>query len=52
MNILVGDLGVLNIGVRLFAEALADQNVAVVQVDWHPQEDVGEDVADILADLM
>lgn len=52
MSILTAKLEVLNIGLGLFAEALMDQGVAVVQVDWHPYDDVGENVEDMLSDLM
>lgn len=52
MSILTDKLEVLNIGLKIFAEALVDQEVAVVQVDWHPYDEVGENVEDILADLL
>lgn len=52
MSILTSKLEALNIGLKVFAEALSDQEVTVVQVDWRPGEDVGADVEDILSDLM
>jgi hypothetical protein len=43
---------VVNVGVREFAEAVAEQEVPVVQVDWSPPHEVDADLADLLKDLL
>jgi hypothetical protein len=40
-----------NIGVRDFAESLAEQDVPVVQVDWTPPPELDDDLADLLEEL-
>ncbi len=44
-------LGVINIGLEGFASDLADQGVAVVQVDWRPPAGGDAKLADLLAKL-
>ena len=43
---------VLNVGLRLFAEELRRQGVEVVEVDWSPPPEIGEDLKDILDKLL
>ncbi len=45
------ELVVLNIGPRLFGDALGKQNVEVVQVDWRPLAGGDKQMQDLLADL-
>lgn len=45
------ELVVLNIGPRLFGDALEKQNVEVVQVDWRPLAGGDKQMQDLLADL-
>lgn len=40
-----------NVGVRNFAESLAEQDVPVVQVDWTPPPELEDDLADLLEEL-
>ena len=42
---------VINVGVALFAEQLADQQVPVVLLDWRPPAGGDERLAEILAQL-
>ena len=44
--------GVINIGVDLFAEALAAQDVPVVQVLWSPPETPDDDLMSLLDSLI
>lgn len=39
---------VVNIGPRLFGEALEKQNVEVIQVDWHPVAGGDKEMQDLL----
>jgi hypothetical protein len=43
---------VANIGVSDFATALAAQKAPVVQVDWTPPPDLGEELNKLLDDLL
>lgn len=43
---------VLNLGLREFAEALQDQGVEVIQVDWRPPAGGDEEVAELLDKLL
>ena len=45
------DLVVLNVGPRLFGEALEKQNVEVVQVDWRPVAGGDKQMQDLLSKL-
>lgn len=44
-------LVVVNIGPRLFGEALKKQNVEVIQVDWNPTTGDDKQMQDLLASL-
>ena len=44
-------LVVVNIGPRLFGEALEKQNVEVLQVDWRPVAGGDKQMQDLLAEL-
>lgn len=45
------ELVVVNVGPRLFGEALKQQHVEVVQVDWRPIAGGDKEMQDILAML-
>jgi len=42
---------VVNVGVREFAEAVAEQDAPVVQVDWSPPRELPPDLAELLKEL-
>ena len=50
-QVLNGELRVINVGVTLFAEQLADQGVPVVQVDWRPPAGGDERLVAVLGRL-
>ena len=43
---------VVNVGVREFAEAVEEQGVPVVQVEWRPPPKLDADLVDLLKDLL
>lgn len=47
-----GALSVINLGAELFAEALRQQEVPVVQVQWTPPAAQDEDLLDLLDNLL
>ena len=51
-KILSGQLVVINIGLRGFAESLDDQEVDVVQVDWTPPAGGDQEMIDLLENLL
>ena len=51
-KILSGQLIVINIGLRGFAESLEDQEVEVVQVDWTPPAGGDQEMIDLLENLL
>jgi FdrA protein len=46
------EIKVVNIGLELFAAALRQQDVEVVQVDWRPPADGDPELLDILDQLL
>jgi hypothetical protein len=44
-------LAVINVGLRIFSDALKEQNVPCVQVDWRPPAGGNPDLMAILAKL-
>ena len=51
-KILSGQLVVINIGLRGFAESLEDQEVEVVQIDWNPPAGGDQEMIDLLENLL
>ncbi len=51
-KILSGQLVVINVGLRGFAESLEDQEVDVVQVDWTPPAGGDQEMIDLLENLL
>jgi hypothetical protein len=51
-ELLQGQLVVINIGLRGFAESLEQQEVEVVQVDWIPPAGGDQEMIDLLEKLM
>jgi FdrA protein len=51
-RILSGQLIVINIGLRGFAESLEDQEVEVVQIDWNPPAGGDQEMIDLLENLL
>ena len=51
-KILSGHLIVINIGLKGFAESLAEQEVDVVQVDWTPPAGGDQELIDLLENLL
>ncbi len=47
-----GQLIVVNIGLRGFAESFEDQNVEVVHIDWTPPAGGDQEMIDLLANLL
>jgi hypothetical protein len=43
---------VINLGLKMFAESLKEQKVAVVQVDWVPPAGGDKAMADLLDQLL
>jgi len=52
VKILSGNLIVINIGLRGFAESLEEQDVEVVQVDWTPPAGGDQEMIDLLENLL
>ena len=51
-KILSGHLVVINIGLKGFAESLAEQEIDVVQVDWTPPAGGDHELIDLLENLL
>ena len=51
VSLIQGSPRVINVGLSGFAEALAAQGVAVIQVDWSPPARGDADLATLLAKL-
>ncbi len=51
-KILSGQLIVINIGLRGFAESFEEQEVEVVQVDWTPPAGGDQEMIDLLESLL
>ena len=51
-RILSGQLIVINIGLRGFAESLENQEVEVVQIDWNPPAGGDQEMIDLLENLL
>ena len=51
-KILSGNLIVINIGLRGFADSLEEQEVEVVQVDWTPPAGGDQEMIDLLENLL
>ena len=45
------ELGIVNIGVKIFYDSLAEQGVKVIHVDWHPPAGGDPDLAKLLDKL-
>jgi hypothetical protein len=51
-NILENELVVINIGIIEFAEALREQQVPIVHVDWRPSTKEDEELENLLESLI
>ena len=51
-DLLNADVIAINVGLELFAEALAEQSVAVAQVNWKPPVELEPDLERILDELL
>jgi hypothetical protein len=51
-GILQEEVRVVNIGIREFVQALDEQEVPVVHVDWRPPTEDDEEIEDLLKALM
>jgi hypothetical protein len=51
-NILQEGVKVINIGIKEFVQALDDQEVRVVHVDWRPPTEEDEDIENLLEALL
>ncbi len=49
---LFGQLIVINIGLRGFADSLEAQEVEVVQIDWNPPAGGDQEMIDLLENLL
>ena len=49
---LLGQLIVINIGLRGFSESLEDQEVEVVHIDWNPPAGGDREMIDLLENLL
>ena len=43
---------VINIGIREFMEALEEQEIPVIHVEWRPPTDEGEEIDTLLESLL
>lgn len=50
--ILSGNLIVINIGLKGFAESLEEQEVEVVQIDWNPPAGGDQEMIELLENLL
>ena len=51
-EMLSGQLIVINIGLRGFAESFEDQEIEVVQIDWIPPAGGDQEMIDLLENLL
>ncbi len=51
-KILSGQIIVINIGLRGFAESFEEQEIKVVQIDWTPPAGGDQEMIDLLENLM
>ena len=51
-KLLSGQLIVINIGLRGFAESFEDQEIEVVQIDWTPPAGGDQEMIDLLENLL
>ena len=51
-DLLNADVMAINVGLELFAQALAQQSVAVAQVNWQPPVELEPELERILDDLL
>jgi len=51
-NLLQEEIKVVNIGIKEFMEALEDQQVPVVHVDWKPPTEEDEEIEKLLDSLL
>lgn len=51
-KILSGNLIVINVGLRGFAESLEAQEIDVVHIDWNPPAGGDQEMIDLLEDLL
>jgi hypothetical protein len=51
-SILQEEVTVVNIGIREFVQALDEQEVPVVHVDWRPSTEEDEEIENLLEALM
>lgn len=47
-----GQLIIINIGLRGFAESIEDQEIEVVQIDWTPPAGGDQEMIDLLENLL
>lgn len=52
IELMVGPVIVINVGVRDFGESLEQQNVKVIHVDWSPPAGGDEEMIDLLDRLL
>jgi hypothetical protein len=53
MAILLGEpMKVINIGIREFMQALEDQHIPVIHVDWRPPTEEDEEIDSLLESLL
>lgn len=51
-NILREEVKVINIGIREFMQALDEQHVPLVHVDWKPPTEEDEEIENLLESLL
>jgi hypothetical protein len=51
-NLLQEEINVVNIGIKEFMEALEDQQVPAVHVDWKPPTEEDEEIEKLLDSLL
>ncbi len=51
-NLLQEEIRVINIGIKEFMEALEEQQVPVVHVDWRPPTEEDEEIENLLDSLL
>lgn len=51
-NLLNEELSIINVGLKIFQEAVVDQGAKSLHVDWHPPTEDDKTVDDLLDLLM
>ena len=51
-KMLSGQLVVVNIGLRGFAESIEDQEIEIVHIDWYPPAAGDQEMIDLLENLL